>query len=319
MTLPSAPSAISFNDISLELFCTIQSYCLNDSYGRCITCLPTPSTTISLSNFYGKTAPISTLAKCCCGGWYMGCTTACGVNYYLIAAPVSPGFTNAPAFRSGCNVCGNLPVMSTAPNGTNPTAASDGYCITKFIQACPNYSPTNPVPVTTSYPLLSTTWALNINGYSDWYMPAINELVTMWCNTDEAWRCGGPMKTSGNQFPQSGIVRAPCYWPYLGYTTGRAPGPTIGELGFTCNSGWGLNCWVYPLYIGLNYATCLMSTTQMSGNPFAACPTSPGIAGIQWSFRFNCAPVWPRPTDNVWAVPQRCTNQVTRAVRRVAF
>jgi len=321
MTLPSAPSAISFNDISLELFCSIQPYCLNDSYGRCITCLPTPNTTISLSNFYGKSAPITNLAKCCCGGWYMGCTTACGVNYYLIAAPNTPGYTNAVAFRSGCNACGNIPLMSGAPAGTNPTAADDGYCITKFIQSCPNYGLPIPTPIVTSYPLLSTTWSLSINGFSDWYMPAINELVTMWCNTDESWRCGGCMKTTGNQFPQNGIIRAPCFWPYLGYPVARAPAPVSApsELGFTCNSGWGLNNWVYPAYIGLSYANCLVSTTQMSGNPFAACPSNAQLTGISWQLRFNCAPVWPQPAANIWTLGQRCTNQATRAVRRVAF
>ena len=322
MTLPSAPASISAFDINVELnIGGTTCFPVNATVYRTLAGVPTPSSQISWSNFYGKTRAFGQVAQCQCGGWYMGCTTACGVNYYLIAAPNAPGFTSAVAFRSGCNVCGVLPVMMVAPFGTNPTAADDGFCITKFIQACPSYGLPIPTPIVTSYPLLSTTWALNIGGFSDWYMPAINELVTLWCNTDQAWLCGGAMKTSGNQFPQNGIVRAPCFWPYLGYPIARAPAPLSApsELGFTCGSGWGLNCWVYPLYIGLSYANCTMSTTAMNSNPFAACPTNTQMSGILWQLRFNCTPTWPQPAANIWAIPQRCINQVTRAVRRVAF
>jgi len=317
MTLPSAPSAISFNDISIELFSTIQSYCLNDSYGRCITCLPTPNTTISLSNFYGKSAPITTLGTCCCGGWYMGCTTACGVNYYLIAAPNTPGYTNAAAFRTGCSVCSNLGFAACAPLGFNPSAATDGYYITKFVQSCPNYALPIATPVVTSYPLMSTTWGLSINGYSDWYMPAVNELVALFCNTDQSWRCGGAMKLAGDQFPICS-VKMPCVWPYIGYTQGRAPGPTTvgAELGFTCSSGWPLNCWIYPPYSGLSYTFCIVSSTQASSNPFQACPTTCAQSTINWQVRMWCNP-YPQPPS--WQFPQKCINQSARAVRRVAF
>ena len=324
MTLPSAPSAISFNDISLELFCTIQSFNLNDSYGRCVVNLPTPNSTISLSNFYGKTAPISVLATCVCGGWYMGCTTACGVNYYLLAAPATPGY-QYDYFRTGCSVCANLPVMSAGPIGTNPTAAFDGYCITKYIQACPNYSQPSPVilPVV-GYPLLSKVWALSINGYSDWYMPAATEALAMYCNTDQAWKCGGTMKSTGNQFPICAVsavsaplpVGAPGCWPYLGYTQAVAPSPCL--LAFCCNNGWNPTPFCYPGQTGI-CLQCMSGATQASGNPFVACPATCGQSGMDWLTRFWCNPVcgWPAPPR--WTIGQKCLVVMTRAVRRVAF
>ena len=267
MTLPSAPSAISFNDISLELWCTLQPFNLNDAFGRCLACLPTPNSTISLSNFYGKTTPVVTLGTCMCGGWYMGCTTACGVNYYLIAAPALGGYVSGcfrcwgpvPTVPNACQNA-NLPVFSPGPVGTNPTAQYDGFCGTKFIQACPNYNPTAPLPAgcTFAYPMHNQILGLTLGGFSDWYFPAATELQTLYCNTDYSWKCGIPsptlcnMKSTGNQFP-AGIPLAinapaagsPGCWPYLGYATWGGATPCIPAPGSgflfglsNPNNGW---------------------------------------------------------------------------------
>ena len=323
MTLPTAPSAISFNDISLELFCSVQSFNLNDSYGRCVVNLPAPNSTISLSNFYGKTAPISVLATCVCGGWYMGCTTACGVNYYLLAAPATPGY-QYDYYRCGCSVCANIPLMAGGPIGTNPTAAFDGYCITKYIQACPNYSQPSPVvfPVI-QWPLINKVWNLSINGFSDWYLPAVSEIVTMFCNTDLTWKCGGCMKSTGNQFPICGVsavpapsAAAPGCWPYLGYNLAfpNAPG---GILAFCCNNAWNPGVWCYPGQTSI-CLQCLVSATQASGNPFVSTPTTCSQSGINWLGRMWCSPAgWPAPPQ--WTAGQKCQVIMTRAVRRVAF
>ena len=330
MTLPSAPSSISFNDISQELFNNCCAFSINDQYGRCVACVPTPNTTISLSNFYGKSAPISTLATCCCGGWYMGCTTACGVNYYLIASPATPGYQN-DYFRTGCSVCANIPLMGNAPLGTNPSAADDGYCITKFIQTCPNYSQPSPVvlPVV-GWPLINKIYSLSINGFSDWYMPAVNELVTMFCNTDQAWKCGGCMKSTGNQFTICAVLTnlpttAPGCWPYIGYTCtiAQTPSPVACLLAFICNNPWypgpGATCgFIYPAHAGLSPLQCQISATQASGNPYLAANGTCSQPGIDWQGRFLCAPTgWPAPPR--WTLGQKCLVVGTRAVRRVAF
>jgi len=272
MTLPSAPSAISFNDISLELWCTVQPFNLNDSFGRCLACLPTPNSTISLSNFYGKTTPTVTLGTCMCGGWYMGCTTACGVNYYLIAAPAAGGYVSG-CFRcwgpvpTPTNPCVNVQLRVFAPFtplgsplGCNPVASSDGYCTTKFIQTCPNYNPCAPLPAgcTYAYPMHNEINGLTLGGFSDWYFPAITEVQTLYCNTDWSWKCGIPgptlcnMKSTGNQFT-AGIplafspptVGSPGCWPYLGYATWGGPTACIPAPGAyylnglsNCNNGW---------------------------------------------------------------------------------
>ena len=276
MTLPSAPSAISFNDISLELWCTLQPFNLNDAFGRSVACLPTPNSTISLSNFYGKTAPTVTLGTCMCGGWYMGCTTACGVNYYLIAAPAAGGYISGcfrcwgpstactPIGAPNCCICVQLRVMAPltpgSPLGCNPTASFDGYCITKFIQTCPGYNPCAPLPAGCFYafPMHNQINGLTLGGFSDWYFPAITEVQTMYCNTDRSWACGAPgvvnMKSTGNQFPANvplafaavpPTAGAPGCWPYLGYVSWGGPVPNIPAPGTAllnglsnCNNGW---------------------------------------------------------------------------------
>ena len=292
MTLPSAPSAISFNDISLELWCTVQPFNLNDQYGRCVACLPTPNTTISLSNFYGKTAPVVTLGTCMCGGWYMGCTTACGVNYYLIAAPAAGGYV-AGCFRGGtfpgnpslplCCAGANLPVFSPGPVGTNPTASYDGYCGTKFIQSCPTYNPTTPNPpgISYCYPMHAAIVGLTLSGFSDWYFPAATELQTLYCNTDWSWKCGVPgptlctMKSTGNQMP-AGIPQtqiapnagAPGCYPYLGYTSSTS-GPSCTPSDYlngisNCNNGWfPTTC---PVAVAVQTAMCVPSAFIPGGN-----------------------------------------------------
>jgi len=338
MTLPSAPSAISFNDISLELWCTVQPFNLNDSFGRCLACLPTPNSTISLSNFYGKTTPAVTLGTCMCGGWYMGCTTACGVNYYLIAAPAAGGYVSGcfrcwgpvPGPSNPCQ-CIQLRVFAPlttpgSPLGCNPVASFDGYCMTKFIQTCPNYNPCAPLPTgcTYGYPMHNQINGLTLGGFSDWYFPSITEVQTLYCNTDWSWKCGIPgptlcnMKSTGNQFtagiPQTQVAPstgAPGCWPYLGYTSSTfGPScPVSNNLNgiSNCNNGWNPtnicnnvpSMCVPPSLIpgGVPSATVdgprLLSTTGAGGQPQGMYNTSGciylGLINIKFDTRFLCA------------------------------
>jgi len=352
MTLPSAPASIGIDQINAELgLAPTTTAPINDAPYRGLAGLPTPSSQISWSNFYGKASNFSTLANCYCGGWYMGCTTACGQVYYLLAAPATPGYVY-DFFRSAApnciiNVCASLPVFSPAVGsiGCNPVASFDGYCLTKFIQTCPGYNPcyqlgplgcgTTSTPFT--YPMFNQVNALSINGFSDWYIPAATEMATLYYNTDSAWRCGGPMKTSGNQFPICGVslfvapnANAPGAWPYLGYLPGPLPAPAApAGCGWGCGNPWtsaplnpGGFC--YPVCTSLPAST-FYSSTQASGQPAGLMPTSCGTLTSTWLSRFwctgivSCGQATSPPTGTVaWCTGGRCTiASTTRAVRRV--
>jgi hypothetical protein len=338
MTLPSAPASIGVDQINAELgFSPTACGPINDAPYRSLAGLPTPSGQISWSDFYGKSAVFGAIANCYCGGWYMGCTTTSnGCIYYLVAAPATPGY-QFDFIRTGCpQVCQNLPVFSPGPIGCNPTSSYDGYCLTKFIQTCPNYTPV-PVsaPLGYTYPLIAKINALTINGYADWYFPAATEDATMFCNADLAWRCGGPMKTTGNQysvcisqFGPAPNAYAPGAWPYLGYITGcNAPGATGFGTGWNCNNGgWpstgSTQYQAYPVCTSIT-TNQYAAITQASGNPQGTMPTSCGLLIIGWDKRFWCSGATPCGGTNVWPMPvtfcsnQRCAQIATRAVRRV--
>jgi len=322
MTLPVAPSSISFNQINVELFGPTAAPNLlqiNDQAARCLACLPTPNTPISLSSFYGKTAGISTLATCYCGGWYMGCTTSGPATYYMLVAPVSSLRWDSARSGTPC-ACGDVPLFALS--------TSDGYCIQKCIQAAPTFTtPTN--PGTYSYPAFNYFNGLSLNGYSDWYIPSVNEMTTIYCNADRAWTCGGPMKSSGNAFPICGgsvcscpaSPYAPGCWPYLGYTTGiTAPG-AASALAFGCNSGW-----IPGNASSICYPTCgLNGLCHTTANQACVIPTSPtrfsAMASLNLGFRFLCTQGWPN-TCTCWGTlgVAKCNpapnNSQFRAVRR---
>ena len=279
MTLPLAPTSISVNQINVELGLSGTAAApINDTRFRTLAGIPTPASQLSWSDFYGKTASFTTVATCqpTAGGWYMGCTVACGVNYYLIAAPAAGGYISGcfrcwgpstactPIGAPNCCICVQLRVMAPltpgSPLGCNPTASFDGYCITKFIQTCPGYNPCAPLPAGCFYafPMHNQINGLTLGGFSDWYFPAITEVQTMYCNTDRSWACGAPgvvnMKSTGNQFPANvplafaavpPTAGAPGCWPYLGYVSWGGPVPNIPAPGTAllnglsnCNNGW---------------------------------------------------------------------------------
>lgn len=115
-----------------------------DTLSEYSTCVGiTAGSTISLCHYYGATYPAR--GTFFCGGYFVGCYG----GYFIVVAP------NA----SGCACC----VWGPSYGVCNNTSFDDGYYNTRSLL----YS--------TTYPAAYYTATRSINGYSDWYLPAINE------------------------------------------------------------------------------------------------------------------------------------------------
>jgi uncharacterized delta-60 repeat protein len=106
---------------------------------------------------YEVAPPPDTLGQSYGGGIYMGTVAAAGTCYYLIVAP------NA----TGCAQC-QWKTTATATAGTD--SDTDGYANT--------YGPMD----NSDHPAGNWCATRTINGFSDWYLPAIEELETFYDN-----------------------------------------------------------------------------------------------------------------------------------------
>lgn len=112
---------------------------------------------IRMSDFYGKSSAPSSLGESYEGGFYMGTISAAGSCYYLIVAPNS----------TGCACC----QWKTTDSSTSGTGSgTDGY------------DNTYPSLENSSHPAGNWTATRTIGGFSDWYLPAIDELQVFYDN-----------------------------------------------------------------------------------------------------------------------------------------
>lgn len=121
------------------------------SYSPCIGI--TAGSTASLCHFYGKTKPLA-LGDFKSGGYYVGVYG----GYYLIAAPCATGVASCcwgAATNAGCGA-------------------------TNLDNGCYN---TRTVLNSSAFPAAYFTATRSINGYSDWYMPAENEMYAIHANS----------------------------------------------------------------------------------------------------------------------------------------
>jgi hypothetical protein len=201
MVLPSAPSSIAANQINTELgFSSTTPMSIDGAQYRSLAQVPTPSSTIAYSNFYGKSANFGKLGECYCGGYWQGCTTVGPSNYYIVIAPQPAGTVKGIVWRIPA-----IPIVCCTPQTNNQP---DGYFVTKL------YNNSN-------YPLMQWANGLSINGYSDWYVPAYTEASTSFTNNVyiETFGYTGAAN-AGQQANCHTSYTLPCMqtcFPYLGW------------------------------------------------------------------------------------------------------
>ena len=115
------------------------------------------STTATTVAAFGPTV----LGQSYCGGFYLGTICAASTCYYLIVAP------NA----TGCACC-QWKTTNTSTSGT--ASLVDGY------------SNTRPALANATHPAGNWTATRTINGFSDWYLPAKDELNQLYINSPGA-------------------------------------------------------------------------------------------------------------------------------------
>lgn len=116
---------------------------------------------ISMDDFYGASSfpePV-TLGDCdpAWGGFYMGTILTSGASYYLFVAP------NA----TGCACC----QWKTSQTSTSGTCSLDD-----------GYANTYPALENSTHPAGNWTATRTIDGFSDWYIPSIDELEVFYNN-----------------------------------------------------------------------------------------------------------------------------------------
>lgn len=113
------------------------------------------------------------------GGYYAGTITYSGKTYALIMAPKESGGESATALKfRDTNVGQTL--------GT-----SDGYANTQLMAA-------------SNFPVAHYCVGLNINGYTDWYLPALDEVTAFMVNIKPSTTTIAAFKAGGSQVLTSG-------------------------------------------------------------------------------------------------------------------
>jgi len=133
---------------------------------------------------------VAALGDSICGGFYMGTIAAAGTTYYLVVAP------NA----TGCAEC-QWKTSSSSTSGT--CSLVDGYGTT--------YSVLN----NSTHPAGNWTATRTIDGFSDWYLPAIDELEVFYNN--------GGGNGSGDPLPSGeDFATTVCYWSSTEFDSSNA-------------------------------------------------------------------------------------------------
>jgi len=129
--------------------------CMNETDVR--TLAGVPSGAISMNCFYGKSSGPTTLGQVFEGGYYTGVVDiGGGVCYYMLVAPNATGCSGYSWKTTRTSTSGTWSTVDGVLNTSNMTNAT---------HRAANWTATR-----------------SINGYSDWYLPAISETGTMYTN-----------------------------------------------------------------------------------------------------------------------------------------
>jgi len=264
MALPNS-GAISLNDIQTE-FGGTNPISISEYYGA-DTGVPA-SGTISISDFYG-TSNAPTIGQSFGGGIYVGDYKLSSTNYRLIVAPANSAGVRANQQFSTTD--------SSTAGSTSFLSYRDGYNNTYNALTASNF-------VAAAY-----ARGLTLNGYDDWYLPSIEELMTVYWNckptTASNWTFSffGPNQLFNGSTSNS-IPSRPAY-------SSSSPGQTTatilrstGSEAFTTSSSW------------------MGSSQEGSGS------TSPGAKFVALSF-----------TNGFGSMPLATTSTAVRLFRRQQF
>lgn len=129
--------------------------CMDQAAVRSLAARTSGGSSICFCDFYGKVGPPS-IGDVFGGGYYTGAVSS-PANYRLVVAPNATG-------------CAQCPYKTE--NNVTPGALSvnDGYDNTEFLIG------------NATHPAANFTATRSINGFSDWYLPARNELNLLYVN-----------------------------------------------------------------------------------------------------------------------------------------
>ena len=164
----------------------------------CCSCFSTATSFTS-----GNAIDAQLLGEAACGGFYMGTICAASTCYYLIMAPNATGCIQCCQYRT--------------PNVSSGVGN----------ELCDGYGNTYDHMVNAEHPAGNWTATRTIGGFSDWYLPAMNELFQLY-NNCACTPAGEGFTDAGGGF--TGLI----YWSSTEHNASRACGVNLvnGSCGY---------------------------------------------------------------------------------------